>query len=66
MTRPVYVIKLQSVRSDADNIHGLRAILKALLRRYGFRCVSAYEFLQQQGSPSDDSDKRRPEGGATT
>ena len=37
--RPViYMARLQS-RSGAD-IHALRAILKALLRKFGWRCVS--------------------------
>ena len=37
--RPViYTARLQS-RSGAD-IHALRAILKALLRKFGWRCVS--------------------------
>lgn len=41
MTRPIFIIKLQSIRGDS--IHGLRALLKRLLRRYGFRCISACE-----------------------
>jgi hypothetical protein len=41
--RPVFVIKLRPVRSDSDGIRGLRAILKTLLRRHGFRCTTAYE-----------------------
>jgi hypothetical protein len=37
--RPViYTARLQS-RAGAD-IHALRAILKALLRKFGWRCVS--------------------------
>jgi hypothetical protein len=41
---PVFVIKVRPVRSDSkSNIHGLRAILKILLRRYGFVCTSAHE-----------------------
>jgi hypothetical protein len=41
---PVFVIKLQPVRSDSDgNIRGLRWILKTLLLRHGFRCITAHE-----------------------
>jgi hypothetical protein len=34
----IYTARLQS-RSGAD-IHALRAILKALLRRFGWKCIS--------------------------
>jgi hypothetical protein len=34
----IYVLRLRSLRGD--DIHALRAILKALLRKYGWRCVS--------------------------
>lgn len=40
MTRPTFVLKLQSIRGEG--IHGLRAILKSLLRRHGFRCIPAH------------------------
>jgi hypothetical protein len=40
---PVFVLNLRPIRSDADGIRGLRAILKILLRRYGFRCIDARE-----------------------
>jgi hypothetical protein len=36
-----YVLRLES-RHGAD-IHALRAILKTLLRRFGWRCVSVEE-----------------------
>jgi hypothetical protein len=49
--RPVYVIKLESVRPDSDGIHELRAILKSLLRRFGFRCTAAYE--EQSSTPKE-------------
>jgi hypothetical protein len=39
--RTTFILKLVSPRGD--NIVGLRAILKTLLRRHGFRCVSAHE-----------------------
>jgi hypothetical protein len=34
----VYLLRLRSLRGE--DIHALRPILKALLRRYGWRCVS--------------------------
>jgi hypothetical protein len=41
MTRPIYIIKLQSLRGAS--IHALRAILKSLLRQHGFKCLAARE-----------------------
>jgi hypothetical protein len=41
VTRPTFVLKLQSQRDDG--IHGLRHVLKRLLRTHGFICVAAYE-----------------------
>jgi hypothetical protein len=35
---PVYVLRLQSLRGD--DIRRLRWVLKALLRRFGLRCIS--------------------------
>jgi hypothetical protein len=40
-TGPVFTIKLRSIRGDG--IHGLRAILKRLLRSHGFKCIAAFE-----------------------
>jgi hypothetical protein len=37
-----FVLELHSDRGAAG-IHGLRSILKALLRRHGYRCLSAIE-----------------------
>jgi hypothetical protein len=37
--RPVYVLRLQSLRGT-DDIRRLRAALKASLRRLGLRCLS--------------------------
>jgi len=45
------VLKLRPIRSDADSIRGLRAILKSLLRRHGFRCVDAPE--EQSTTPNE-------------
>ena len=40
---PVFVLTLRPVRSGAHDIRGLRAILKILLRRHGWRCIAARE-----------------------
>ena len=42
MTRPltVFVVKLHSCRTEADNVRILRWFLKRLLRGYRLRCVS--------------------------
>jgi hypothetical protein len=37
--RPVYLLRLQSLRGP-NEIRRLRAVLKALLRRLGLRCIS--------------------------
>jgi hypothetical protein len=39
--RPVYVLRLQS--PGGDDIRRLRLLLKALLRRYGLRCLGIEE-----------------------
>ena len=39
---PIYLIRVRSTR-NGDDIRKLRAILKTLLRRFGFRCVSIVE-----------------------
>jgi hypothetical protein len=36
-----FLLRLEATRGDA--IHDLRAILKALLRRHGFRCLDCRE-----------------------
>jgi hypothetical protein len=46
---PVFTIRLRPIQPDCNGIHGLRAILKHLLRRYGFRCIAAYE--EQSSTP---------------
>ena len=66
MTRPhqllnhVYVVKLHSCRTEADNIRALKQILKRLLRSFQMRCVSVHEehqrnleFPQQRESSPD-------------
>jgi hypothetical protein len=49
MTAPqppwVYVVRLRSLRGE--DIHALRAILKRLLRQFGWRCVS----IEQERAP---------------
>jgi hypothetical protein len=47
MTRPVFVLKL--VSTGGASIHALRSLLKTLLRRHGFRCVSAREEIPEMG-----------------
>jgi len=37
-----FTLTIERVR-DANTIHALRALLKALLRRHGFRCIDARE-----------------------
>jgi hypothetical protein len=39
--RPTFVLRLRSERGE--DIHALRAILKAMLRRHGFRCIEVRE-----------------------
>jgi hypothetical protein len=66
VTRPhqlpnrVYVVKLHSCRTEADNIRALKQILKRLLRSFQMRCVSVHEehqrnleFPQQRESSPD-------------
>jgi hypothetical protein len=38
--RPVYRLRIEG-RSGPAGIHALRALLKTLLRRHGFRCLDA-------------------------
>jgi hypothetical protein len=38
---PVYLLRLQSLRGD--DVRKLRWLLKELLRRHGFRCLSIEE-----------------------
>jgi hypothetical protein len=50
MTRPIYQIRIQPLRDRDVGIRGLRAILKSLLRRHGFKALSAVEI---PASPQD-------------
>jgi hypothetical protein len=40
--RAIFTIRLEAPPGATD-IHALRAILKTLLRRFGFRCLDARE-----------------------
>jgi hypothetical protein len=43
MSRPVTFVVTFSPLGDSDGIRGLRGVLKLALRRFGLRCVDAYE-----------------------
>jgi len=45
--RPTYALKLRA-EPGVDAIHALRAVLKTMLRRYGLRCLSAYEINEEK------------------
>jgi hypothetical protein len=53
MTRFLLVIES---KAGAAGIHALRALLKILLRRYGFRCVDAQEISAE---PDEKSNEQR-------
>jgi hypothetical protein len=53
-----FVIELQA-RSDTDDIHALRAILKTLLRRFGWRCTAARETHADASPPASRGISRR-------
>ena len=40
---PVIVLRLQPAGQTRADIHTLRALLKVLLHRYGFRCLAIRE-----------------------
>jgi hypothetical protein len=42
-TRPIFVLKLRPEPQVVDPVKALRAALKALLRRHGLKCITAYE-----------------------
>jgi len=44
--RPAFVLRLEG-QPGTDGIHALRRLLKALLRRHGFRCTEAREESDQ-------------------
>ena len=43
MTRPVYLLRLRGGHSSHTDVHTLRFVLKALLRRHHLRCIGARE-----------------------
>jgi hypothetical protein len=45
--RPIYRLRIEG-RSGAAGIHALRALLKTLLRRHGFRCLDARQEGQRE------------------
>ncbi len=46
--RATFVIRLEAP-PGAAGIHALRAILKTLLRRFGFVCLEAREVVEAEG-----------------
>jgi hypothetical protein len=49
--RPIFTLKIEG-KPDAAGIHALRALLKILLRRYGFRVIDAREILDPPDDPA--------------
>jgi hypothetical protein len=47
--KPIYLLKLQAA-PGSEGIRALRWLLKALLRRYGLRCISVEEVRQGEGA----------------
>jgi hypothetical protein len=54
----IFLITLRAA-DDATAIHALRALLKILLRRYGFKCLDAHE-IPDRASPDDPATTGRP------
>jgi len=50
-SRSTFVLKIEG-RPGAAGIHGLRALLKVLLRKYGFKCLDAREDVAKSGTCS--------------
>jgi hypothetical protein len=53
--RPTFTLRIEG-RPGGAGIHGLRAVLKVLLRKYGFKCLDAREDV----APDVSDDPRRP------
>ena len=47
--RPIFILKIEG-KSGAAGIRSLRWLLKALLRRHGFRCVEVSETVVESES----------------
>jgi hypothetical protein len=45
--RPVFVLELRP-EPGVDPVLALRALLKVTLRRFGMRCISAYENIEEE------------------
>jgi hypothetical protein len=50
--RPIFTLRIEG-KPGAAGIHALRAVLKALLRRHGLRCLDAREI----GRPRHEDDR---------
>jgi hypothetical protein len=44
--RPIFILRIEG-KPGAAGIHALRALLKSLLRRHGFRCLDVREILDR-------------------
>jgi hypothetical protein len=49
--RPIFTLRIEGA-PGAEGIHALRALLKVLLRKYGFKCLDAREVLDQPDDPA--------------
>ena len=48
--RPTYILKIKAEPGrGVGDVHGLRALLKTLLRRYGFRALTISQQLDSDG-----------------
>lgn len=56
-SRPIFVLKLRPEPQVTDEIKMLRFALKALLRRYGMRCIGIHE---EQPSESNSRNSANP------
>lgn len=52
--RPTYMVRLQPLPEVEDPIRALRAALKQLLRRHGFRCVEISASIDDVAPPPVD------------
>jgi hypothetical protein len=54
--RPIFILRIEG-KPGAAGIHALRALLKILLRRYGFRVVDAREILDRASPDGRERDE---------
>jgi hypothetical protein len=45
--RPVYALRLRAEPNNTDPVRNLRLLLRAALRRFGFRCVEIAEVSEK-------------------